>query len=258
MGNDPRVSARVAIVLQHTPTEGPERVSELLAQRGVQVDVRALYDGVPVPRDLGPDELLVVMGGPMGVGDAGSPRYPFLAGEIELLARLVARDAPVLGICLGSQLLAAGAGARVYPNMRPGPDGAPVPVREVGWGPIDLLNAEVEPALAGLGTRATVLHWHGDTFDLPRGAVHFASTPLCKHQGFRLGRRQYGLQFHPELRAETIADWVSEDADYVRAANGPDGGARILADTARLYDQARPVWDRLLGNIISLMLVGES
>jgi GMP synthase (glutamine-hydrolysing) len=258
VGNDRRVSARVAIVLQHTPTEGPERVTELLARQGVSVDVRALYDGVPVPRDLASHELLVVMGGPMGVGDAGSPRYPFLSAEIELLRRLVARDAPVLGICLGAQLLAAGAGARVYPNTRPGPRGAPEPVREVGWGPIDFLNAEAEPALAGLGTRATVLHWHGDTFDLPPGAVHLASSPLCKHQAFRLGRRQYGLQFHPELRAETIASWIDEDSEYVRAANGPDGGARILADTARLYDEARPAWDRLLGNIITLMLVGES
>ncbi len=252
------MSAHVAIVLQHTPTEGPERIAELLARQGVRVDVRPLHDGAPVPADLAPDELLVVMGGPMGVADAGSPRYPFLAPEIDLLAKLSARDAPVLGICLGSQLLAAGAGARVYPNMRPGPDGTPQPAREVGWGPIDFLNAHAEPALAGLGASVPVLHWHGDTFDLPAGAVHFASTPTCAHQAFRLGRRQYGLQFHPELRAETIPSWVHEDAEYVRAANGPDGGARILADTARLYDEARPSWDRLLGNIISLMLVGES
>jgi GMP synthase (glutamine-hydrolysing) len=252
------VSARTAIVLQHTPTEGPERLADLLVARDVCVDIRPLHAGAPVPGDLAPGDLLVVMGGPMGVADAGSSSHPYLAPEIDLLAKLCARDAPVLGICLGSQLLAAAAGARVYPNTRPGPDGALRPAREVGWGPIDFLNADREPALAGLGARANVVHWHGDTYDLPRGAVHFASTPTCTHQAFRLGRRQYGLQFHPELRAETIPIWVREDADYVRAANGPDGGARILADTARLYDDARPSWDRLLGNIISTMLVGES
>ena len=253
MGQDAGVSARRAIVLQHTPTEGPERLAVLLGQRGIAYEVRALHRGDPVPPALGPEELLIVMGGPMGVADAGSPRYPFLAPEIELLRRLVRADAAVLGICLGSQLLAAAAGAAVYPNTRVGPDGRPQPAREVGWGPVDLLGVDRERVLAGLRASELVLHWHGDTFDLPAGAVHLASTPVCRHQAFRLGRRQFGLQFHCELERETVATWVREDADYVRAANGPDGGARILADTDRLYATTRPVWDRLLGNILDLM-----
>jgi GMP synthase (glutamine-hydrolysing) len=207
---------------------------------------------VPAPEDVGSDQLLIVMGGPMGVADAGSPAYPFLAPEIALLRALIARDAPVLGICLGSQLLAAAAGARVYPNTRPGPDGAPVPAREVGWGRVDFVAPD-EPALAGLAARELVLHWHGDTFDLPRGAVHLASTPECRHQAFRLGRRQFGLQFHCELTRDTVADWVDGDAAYVREALGPDGGARILADTDRYHAAAMPIWDRLLGNIVSIM-----
>lgn len=242
-----------AIVLQHTPTEGPERVSGLLAARGIGCEVRALHLGEPVPTALAGAEILVVMGGPMGVGDAGSPGYPFLAPEIALLRTCIARDQAVLGICLGSQLLAAAAGARVYPNTRPGPDGRPEPAREVGWGEVELLGDGREPGLAGLPPRPLVLHWHGDTFDLPARAVHLASTPVCRHQAFRLGRRQFGLQFHCELEPATIATWVREDTDYVRAANGPDGGARILADTERLYARARPVWDRLLGNILDLM-----
>jgi GMP synthase (glutamine-hydrolysing) len=249
VGNDPRVNR--AVVLQHTPTEGPERVATLLAERGVAVETVAVFDGAPVPDDIAPDRLLIVMGGPMGVGDAGNAKFPFLAQEIALLRTLLARNAPVLGICLGSQLLAAAAGARVYPNMRPGTDGKPVPAREVGWGPIDLHNVG-EPALAGLPAQPLVLHWHGDTYDLPPGAVHLASTPVCRHQAFRVGRA-FGLQFHPELEREMIAVWVREDADYVRGALGPDGGARILADTDRHYVSARPIWDRLLGNIISLM-----
>jgi GMP synthase-like glutamine amidotransferase len=253
LGNDPRVTS--AIVLQHTPIEGPERVATVLAARGVHCETRALHAGALLPdaRELGRDRLLVVMGGPMGVADAGSPAFPFLAPEIALLRELIARDAPVLGICLGSQLLAAAAGARVYPNTRPGPDGRPIAAREVGWGPVDLHAADSEPALAGLPARPLVLHWHGDTFDLPAGAVHLASTPACRHQAYRLGTRAFGLQFHCELERETVAVWVREDADYVHGALGPEGGPRILADTARLYDDARPIWDRLLGNIISLM-----
>ena len=83
-------------------------------------------------------------------------------------------------------------------------------------------------------------------------AVHLASTPICRHQAFRIGRA-FGLQFHPELGREAIATWVREDPDYVRGALGPDGGARILADTERHHAKAQPIWDRLLGNIISLM-----
>jgi GMP synthase-like glutamine amidotransferase len=254
MGHDARVTNRRAIVLQHTPTEGPERIAVLLGDRGITCETRGLHRGDAVPADLADGELLVVMGGPMGVADAGSPGYPFLAPEIELLRRLVARDAPVLGICLGSQLLAAGAGAAVYPNTRPGPDGRPLPAREVGWGPVDFIGVEREPALAGLRASEIVLHWHGDTFDLPAGAVHLASTPVCRNQAFRLGQRQFGLQFHCELERETVATWVREDADYVREANGPDGGAQILADTDRHYRAARPIWDRLLGNILDLMV----
>jgi GMP synthase (glutamine-hydrolysing) len=204
-----------------------------------------------VPDDVAADRPLIVMGGPMCVGDAGNPKFPFLPQEIALLRKLLARQASVLGVCLGSQLLAAAAGARVFPNTRPGTDGKPVPLREVGWAPIDLHNVN-EPALAGLPAQPLVLHWHGDTYDLPPGAVHLASTPVCRHQAFRIGRA-FGLQFHPELERETIALWVREDADYVRGALGPDGGARILADTDRHYAAARPIWDRLLGNIISLM-----
>src|SRR5262249_17341119 len=153
--------------------------------------------------------------------------------EIALLATCVARDQPVLGICLGAQLLAAGAGGRGFANARPGAGGRPVPPRGGGWGGGGLLGAGGGPGLARRPPRPPGLHWHGDTLDLPAGAVHLASTPVCRHQAFRLGR-QVGLQFHCELDPTTIASWVRDDADYVRAAGGPEAGARILADTARL------------------------
>ncbi len=245
-----------AIVLQHTPTEGPERVAELLAARGVAVDVRHVYLGDALPAHVETNDLVIAMGGPMGVGDIDDPRCPYLRPEILFIREALARARPVLGICLGAQLLAAAAGARVYPNTRRAVDGALVPAREVGWGPVDFLNVPREPALAGMRAREQVLHWHGDTFDLPRGAARLASTPVCANQAIRLGWQQFGLQFHCELSAESVETWVREDADYVREVNGDDGCARILADTALYFAEARVVWNRLLGNIIGQMLDG--
>jgi len=243
-----------AIVLQHTPTEGPGRVAELLAERRVALDVRHVYRDDSVPAHVEKDELLVAMGGPMGVGDVGDPRYPFIAPEIALIREAIARDRPVLGICLGAQLIAAAAGARVYPNTRRVDGGGVVAAREVGWGHVDFARGAPEPALAGLGARELVLHWHGDTFDLPRGAVPLASTLVCRNQAFRLGWRCFALQFHCELSAGDVGTWVREDAEYVREYNGPAGGAQILADTERHFADTQPVWDRLLRNIIGQML----
>jgi GMP synthase-like glutamine amidotransferase len=245
---------KTAVVLQHAPTEGPGRVSELLEERGITVSCRQVYAGESVPGDLDDDALLVVMGGPMGVGDVGDRRYPFLRREIALLQRMVERDRPVLGICLGAQLLAAGGGARVYPNRRADAVGRVSVVREVGWGLVDFLDTEHEPALAGLRPQEMMLHWHGDTFDLPAGAVHLASTPACPHQAFRLGTRQFALQFHCELDADTVGRWVWEDAAFVRLANGSGGGRQIMADTATYFSAGQPVWDRLLRNILGVLL----
>jgi GMP synthase-like glutamine amidotransferase len=195
--------------------------------------------------------VLVVMGGPMGVADLGDPAYPFLDAEVELLRRRIAADAPVLGVCLGAQLLAHAAGARVYPNTRPSarPGGAPLRVYEVGWAPVDFLAAG-EPALAGLGAHEVMLHWHGDTFELPAGATLLASTPQCRNQAFRLGRRIYGVQFHCEVDRPLVEAFTREDAAYIAQANGPEGQARIAADTDRLFARFREVSGRLIANLV--------
>ena len=115
------------------------------------------------------------------------------------LSSRLAMDLPVLGICLGSQLLAKTLGARVYPNH----------VKEIGWYPVELTPAAADdPLFAQSGTR-TMFQWHGDTFDLPSGAVHLARSPACENQAFRYGRRAYGLQFHIEMTAAMIDDWLS-------------------------------------------------
>jgi GMP synthase-like glutamine amidotransferase len=243
---------RRAIVLEHVDHEGPARVGSALARAGCELDRRRLYAGATVPANLDGADLLVVMGGPMSVTDVGDTRYPFLAAELELLRSAVARDFPTLGICLGAQLLAAAAGARVYPHVTGDP---PRPTREVGWGAVHFLrSAAEEPVLAGLAAAEIVLHWHGDTFELPRGATLLASTLTCPHQMFRLGRRQYGLQFHVELDEADLETWLRADADYVRGALGPDGAERIRRDTARFIASFRERGDRWLDRLLGSML----
>jgi GMP synthase-like glutamine amidotransferase len=241
-----------ALVLTHVAHEGPGRILDALERAGLTPDVRRLFAGDALPSRLDEHAALVVMGGPMGVSDVGSARYPFLARELEFLRLAVEREFPVLGMCLGSQLLAAAAGARVYPNVTGDP---PRPTREVGWGAVHFVRSQAEePVLSGLDAAEVVLHWHGDTFDLPSGATLLASTLPCVNQMYRLGRRQLGLQFHVELTEPDVLTWLEADREYVIAALGPDGPDRIVRDTRRFLPRFVERGDRLLDNAFRLLL----
>jgi len=154
--------------------------------------------GDPLP-EAGEIDGLVVMGGPMGVHDTSD--HPYLSGEQELIAECARRELPILGVCLGAQLLAASLGARVYRG--PGP--------EVGAGTVRLTNDGLcDSALGSPGlAELPVLHWHEDTFDLPPGAVHLAESALYPHQAFRAGRCAYGFQFHVEVDAGLAASMAA-------------------------------------------------
>lgn len=239
-----------AVVLTHAEFEGPARIADLVAQEGHALDVRSLHRGDRVPEDLGRDDLLIVMGGSMGVADVDLPQFPYLRPEVELLKRRVLEGAPVLGVCLGAQLLAHAAGASVSPMRTE--DG--LPVYEVGWAPITFFPSDNDDVLIGMPSEAPVLHWHGDTFQVPPGARLLASSAVCRNQGFRLGRRQFGLQFHCELGEGDIENFLRGDADYVRQANGPDGTEALRRDTDRYLASFREVGNRLLQNIVRTMV----
>jgi GMP synthase (glutamine-hydrolysing) len=241
-----------ALILTHVAHEEPGRILGALSRAGLTPDIRRLHAGDALPSTFDEHAALIVMGGPMGVGDVGNARYPFLAPELELLRGAVRKEFPTLGICLGSQLLAAAAGARVYPLLTGDP---PRPTREVGWGAVHFVSAPAEePVLTGLDPAEIVLHWHGDTFDLPAGATLLASTLPCENQMFRLGKRQFGLQFHVELTEPDIATWLDADRDYVLGALGPDGPARIRRDTPRFFPRFVARGDRLLDNVFRALL----
>jgi GMP synthase (glutamine-hydrolysing) len=154
-------------------------------------------------------------------------------------------------VCLGAQLLAHAAGAAVYPAG--GADGGRV--YEVGWAPVRFhVGNAADPVLAGLPAETTVLHWHGDTFDLPRGARLLASTDLCRQQAFQLGGRSFGLQFHAEVTGPEIEAFLQNDAAFAEKANGPDAVASIRRDTARELPRSLDVGARLLGNVLDAMI----
>ena len=148
-------------------------------------------------RSLVPPEtdLLIVLGGPIGAYD--DETYPFLLEETEIIAERLQAGKPTLGICLGAQLIARAAGARVYPGAE----------KEIGYAPIALTEAGAASCLAPFAEDGTTLHWHGDTFDLPEGAELLASTPLCANQAFALGRNIIAFQFHPEAGGDLEA-WL--------------------------------------------------
>ena len=182
-------------------------------------------DGAQVPLDS--ISGLVFMGGPMSANDD----LPNIRREIQLIEAAIAKEKPVLGICLGAQLIAKALGARVYRN----------PVKEIGWFPISWTeDAQPDRLLGGLTRPETVFHWHGETFDLPSHAVRLVESEACRNQAFRFGANAYGLQFHLEVTPKMITEWC--------AAHFNCGDLRELAAPLDpLYNAARL---RELGSLI--------
>ncbi|MEM1284242.1 MAG: glutamine amidotransferase [Pseudomonadota bacterium] len=152
-------------------------------------------------------DLLMVLGGPIGAYE--DTAYPFLREEVDLIARRLASGRPTMGICLGAQLIARAAGARVYPG----------PAKEIGFAPIALTEAGRQSCLASFADNPMTLHWHGDTFDLPDGAQRLASTKLCENQAFAMGSNVIGFQFHPEASADGFEAWLIGHATELAAAS---------------------------------------
>ena len=235
------------VVLQHLEREGPGLFARDAEARGWQVLSCRLDQGDPLPV-LGPDDRLLVLGGPMGVADVGDPAFPWLAAEVELLREVLRRGQPVIGVCLGAQLLALAAGGTAVPLAVGEP---PRPLREVGFGAVSwLVDPECDPLLRGLGAHELVLHWHGDRCLLPPQAELLASSLHCREQAFRLGPRAIGLQFHVEVEPPMLERWLAEDGDYVVAALGLDGPARLRAEGERWAEALQQRGRRLVANLL--------
>jgi GMP synthase (glutamine-hydrolysing) len=196
------------LAIQHVPWETPHRILD--ACGGLDVHTVKPLAGQPLP-DHGEVAGAVVMGGPMNVDE--TERFPALAAEREWLAEAARRQLPLLGVCLGAQLLARALGAEVRPGER----------KEIGFAPVDV-SAPDDPVLGGLAPRTEVLHWHGDVFDLPDGAQRLASSELTENHAFRVGNA-WGVLFHAEGDLALVEAWlgVPEMIDEAVAALGNDG-----------------------------------
>jgi GMP synthase-like glutamine amidotransferase len=210
---------RQCLIVQHVPAEPPWAIGAALRRAGMEADVRRTFAGDALPPDTSGHRGLVVMGGPMSAcSDDG---FATRQAEIALLGDALGRDLPTLGVCLGAQLLAVAAGARAYP----GADGP-----EVGWSTVELSEAVAGDALfAGVPPRLPVLHWHGDTFDLPRCAVLLARSTRYPNQAFRVGEAAWGLQFHLEVTAAAVEGLL--EAFPADASRAPGGAAAVEAGT---------------------------
>jgi GMP synthase (glutamine-hydrolysing) len=184
-----------AIAISHVSFEDAGTLEDAIKERGATL--RYLQAGVD---DLAPAktaDLLVVLGAPIGVYEVD--RYPFLKDEFAVIEAAIARGTPVVGICLGSQAIAAVLGARVYPNRE----------KEIGYGLLALTEEGRKSSLAALAdNKFRVLHWHGDTFDLPSGAMRLAETAITPNQAFAYGSNVLALQFHVEQHAHRLERWL--------------------------------------------------
>ena len=233
------------LVLQHIACEPPGLYEDILRERESTITRVELDAGEPLPgwRDF---DAIVAMGGPMSVNDEEA--LPWLRAEKRLIAEAVREGKPFWGVCLGVQLLASSLGGRVYPGSRP----------EVGVLPISLTeDALLDPVFRGLPRDFLGLQWHGDTFDLPAGAVRLAGSVDYPNQAFRL-RNAYGLQFHLEVSSEMVRDWAAVPAyaaDLERVL-GPGSAKRLLRQVKvrvdDLRDQGRVMFERWLNVVVGM------
>ena len=210
--------------IQHVPFEELGAIRPWLVERGARVTATQCFADASFP-SLDDFDWLIVMGGPMSVHD--SDRHPWLAAEQRLIAQAISAGKTVLGICLGAQLVARALGARVFRAAE----------REIGWFPVEPVNAATGNPFVGLFAHPRdVFHWHGETFDLPAGAVPLARSTACVNQAFAVGDRVLALQFHLEMTPDGARALIAHCPEDLAPGPWVQSPAAMLADQSRFRD----------------------
>lgn len=230
---------RKLLVFQHAPSEPLGVLDPMLRRAGFRIRYLNFFRNPAAQPDVGRYQGLIVLGGPMHADQTAA--YPHLLTEIAAIREAVRLEIPVLGVCLGAQLLAAALGAAVRPN----------PVREIGWYRLRCPpGAAADPLCRHLLGEPYVFQWHAYTFDLPEGAVHLAATDTCANQAFRFGNRAYGLQFHLEADEAQIRRWLHIPA--YRAELDAHRAEEIERETPQRMRAAAALSERVFGQFIEL------
>ena len=231
------------LVLQNVFCEHLGLIEPALKERGMEYRYVRPFADEPIPKDLAGWDGVIVLGGPMSANDG--ERLGFVADELRLLAKVLEASMPALGICLGAQLIAKAAGAKVIAGEE----------KEIGWYPLTLTEeGKKDRLLDGLPGTFPVFQWHGETFDIPSGAVCLAGSERYSNQAFRLGEKVYGLQFHLETTQPMIIEWLDLYRDeHAKCGGMVQGRAAVMAKTALLKSaaeqRARQVFGRYFASI---------
>ncbi|OZA24777.1 MAG: glutamine amidotransferase [Hydrogenophilales bacterium 17-64-11] len=225
------------LIFRHSPTEGPGYFTTFLDRHGIPWKLVRIDAGDAVPEDLSGISGVCLMGGPMSANDD----LPWIAPVLALIRQAVASDIPVIGHCLGGQLMAKALGGTVSRN----------PVKEIGWGDVRISDADAaRPWLGEVTQPMLAFHWHGETFSLPPGATRILDSAWCTNQAYVLNGRHIGMQCHVEMTPELIASWCASGAAEIAASSSPgvQSPGAIQADmdarTARLHQLADKIYSR--------------
>jgi len=218
--------------LQHVPFEGLGSIEPWLKNAGYEISSTRFFNSGVLP-EIENIDLLVVMGGPMSVND--EPEYPWLVKEKEFIRSAIEAGKPVLGICLGAQLIANSMGSEVFPNT----------VKEIGWFPVEAVESK-STSVFQFPEETEVFHWHGDTFSLPRGAVQIAKSTGCENQAFQIGSKVIGMQFHLEITPVSAQAIVENCRDELVEGEYIQSEAEILSASQERYSSINSLMGRVL------------
>lgn len=221
---------------QHVPFEGLGSIESRLEAAGYEITNTRFFESAELP-DLKKMDLLVVMGGPMSVND--EDKFPWLVSEKKFIGEAIHAGKPVLGICLGAQLIASAAGARVCRNNE----------KEIGWFPVNGIPSD-DKSIFCFPSVSEVFHWHGETFELPSGATRLAKSDGCKNQAFQIGKSVIGLQFHLETTPRAAQELVSHCREELVEGKYIQTEEVILSADSQRYKSINQLMDSLLSFLL--------
>ena len=239
------------IALQHIDREGPGLFEKVANERGIRTIVKRLDRGENLDC-LEKDDLVLILGGPMGIKDISNPLYSWISKEIDIIKYAVKNNIRLIGVCFGAQLIAYALNGKIERLLA---DDHPIPKPEIGWGKVFLNESSLKPVFKPyFSDELKVLHWHGDRIVLPKKAELIASSNRCREQFFKFNNLTYGLQFHLEVTNEMVLRWIKEDEKFIKLGLGEEADLLIREQLKRHGNSSFNSRLKLIQKIFDLIL----